>query len=192
MSLSFHPTTMTPSLDSDWPWGHSAPASPLLCDWLYEPGSLTQRLRRHSNDFCVHVLAEAVLRPLTPDQAALLHTEQGYCREVLLLCDGVPWVYATSLYSSATQAALPALGGLGSRALGELMFEAPDLQRTPFELARLDSRAYRRLAARAGLKTAAPATGPWARRSALSTGLARVLVTELFLPASAPYQETVS
>ncbi|MDP5292817.1 chorismate lyase [Oceanimonas sp. CHS3-5] len=182
---------MTPSLDSDWRWGHSAPISPALCDWLYESGSLTRRLRRHCSTFDVHVLADSVLRPLTPDQAAWLQADQGYCREVLLLCDGEPWVYATSLYSPATQAALPALSGLGTKALGELMFEATDLKRTPFELAELTPAEFRRLLARTGLHATAPDMPPWARRSALSTGAARVLVTELFLPASAPYRDIV-
>lgn len=182
---------MTPSVDSDWRWGRSAPASSALGDWLHEPGSLTRRLRRHCRHFRVQVLSDSVLRPLTPAQAERLQAGQAYCREVLLLCDEVPWVYASSLYSSATQAALPALAGLGSKALGELMFEATDLQRTPFDLAELSAVEYRRLQTRAGFNAALSDTLPWARRSTLSTGAARVLVTELFLPASAPYRNIV-
>ncbi|WP_228212482.1 chorismate--pyruvate lyase family protein [Oceanimonas baumannii] len=191
MSLLLHETAMTPSSDSHWHWGQEPPASPALQSWLHEPGSLTRLLRRHCRQFRVQVLADKVLRPLTPDQAVLLEARQGYCREVLLRCDDQPWVYATSLYSPATQQALPALTGLGSRALGELMFESPDLARTPFELAQLAPEEYQRLANHAGLVAEMPAFMPWARRSALSTGCARVLVTELFLPDSAPYQDTV-
>lgn len=185
---------MTLSADSDWCWGHLPPAAPALYDWLHEPGSLTRRLQRHCRHFRVQVLSDSVLRPLTTAQAALLDAGEGYCREVLLLCDDVPWVYATSLYSPATQAAFPALSGLGTRALGELMFEAPDLARTPFEFAALDPADCRRLAVRTNLNIGItpPITRLWARRSALSTGPARVLVTELFLPAAAAYQESLS
>ncbi|MDV2858743.1 chorismate--pyruvate lyase family protein [Oceanimonas sp. CAM02] len=191
MSLLFQETNTTPSIDNDWHWGQLPPASPALQSWLHEPGSLTRRLRRHCAQFHVKVLADGVLRPLMPAQAEWLQAEQGYCREVLLCCDNLPWVYATSLYSPATQAALPALSGLGSKALGELMFEAPDLTRTPFELTGLTPTQYQQLAAHAGLAATEPATMPWARRSALSTGQASVLVTELFLPNSAPYQDLV-
>ncbi|WP_445395580.1 chorismate--pyruvate lyase family protein [Zobellella sp. An-6] len=179
---------MTPSVDHLWHWTAALPQRrPTLCDWLRDPGSLTERLRRHSRDFRVEVLASDVLLPLSPEQMALLDTELAYCREVLLYCDGRPWVYASSLYSPATRAAMPELTGLGRRALGELLFDAPDLQRSSFEFTELAPVDYERLVARAG------ATGTlWGRRSVLATGRARVLVTELFLPAVPAYQEPVT
>ncbi|NHH99050.1 chorismate lyase [Oceanimonas sp. MB9] len=190
MSLLFDEQNTASSADHLWRWGSETPAAPVLNAWLHDTGSLTRLLRRHCRQFEVQLLSDASLRSLTPTQAELLGCDQAFCREVLLCCDGRPWVYASSLYSSATQRALPALAGLGSRALGELMFEAPDLERTPFEFARLNATEYRRLAERTGLN-AGFAPAPWARRSTLSTGAARVLVTELFLPASALYQDTM-
>ncbi|ATG72570.1 chorismate--pyruvate lyase family protein [Zobellella denitrificans] len=182
---------MTASIDHRWGWSAASPLGwPALCDWLRDPGSLTERLRRHCRDFRVEVLASEALLSLTPQQKALLDCEQAYCREVLLYCDETPWVYASSLYSPATRAAMPQLTGLGRRALGELLFDAPDLQRSTFEFAELTNDERIRLCHRAGLD---PSPGPlWGRRSVLATGRARVLVTELFLPAVPAYQEPVA
>ncbi|WP_375056342.1 chorismate--pyruvate lyase family protein [Zobellella sp. DQSA1] len=183
---------MTPSADHLWHWTAALPLRrPALCDWLRDPGSLTERLRRHCRQFRVAVLAREARLSLTPAQRALLDAEQAYCREVLLLCDGRPWVYASSLYSPTTRAAIPELAELGQRALGELLFDAPDLRRSTFEYAELAQADYDPLAVRLGL--AEPAAGPlWGRRSTLATGRARVLVTELFLPAVPAYLEPVA
>lgn len=189
MALWCQEQSVIQTADHAWNWGTALPAGrPRLCDWLEEAGSLTRRLRQHCRDFRVEPLAEASLRPLGAEQVLLLGAEQAYCREVLLLCDDHPWVFASSLYSPDTREALPALAGLGRRALGELMFEAADLSRSRFQFAGLDSRQYRRLADHAGLAPE-PAASPWGRRSVLSTSRARVLVTELFLPAANAYQE---
>ncbi|WP_245879655.1 chorismate--pyruvate lyase family protein [Zobellella endophytica] len=179
---------MIQSADHDWGWGAALPARPpLLCDWLQDPGSLTERLRRHCRHFRVALLSEVSLCALGPSQAALLDCDRAFCREVLLYCDERPWVYASSLYSPATRAALPALTGLGQRALGELMFDAPDLVRSSFEFAVLDSAQGEAVAGLSG--TATGGRSLWGRRSMLATGRARVLVTELYLPAAQAYQE---
>ncbi len=137
---------------------------------------------------------------LTPEQADWLGGEHAHCREVLLLCDEQPWVYASSLYSSAALQALPALGGLGERALGELMFEHPDLTRSDFDFAQLTANQWWQLAQQQNLtqpalgvsaspQADAPNRLPWARRSLLAIPRASVLVTELFLPAAQAYKE---
>ncbi|MBM7456296.1 chorismate--pyruvate lyase [Oceanisphaera litoralis] len=185
---------MTNTADHDWHWGPELPRSRMpLCHWLQDTGSLTERLRRHCRQFRVQLQSTTGEITLTPAQAAWIGAERAFCREVLLLCDEQPWVYASSLYSPSTLDAVPALGGLGRRALGELLFEDPQLLRSEFDFARLTAPQWRQLAQMQGM-TQHPdplANEPslWARRSLLATGQAGVLVTELFLPAAQAYRE---
>ncbi|MBO1519872.1 chorismate lyase [Oceanisphaera sp. DM8] len=167
---------------------------------MQDRGSLTERLRQYCQHFRVQLLNTAQVK-LTADQAAWLGVERAYCREVLLLCDEQPWVYANSLYSPAALSAVPALGGLGDSALGELLFEHPLLTRSEFEFARLTVGQCQQLNQRltSGAQPTAElhvllsqllagnVTGlPWARRSVLATPEAAVLVSELFLPSANP------
>ncbi|GAA3543999.1 chorismate lyase [Zobellella aerophila] len=152
---------------------------------------MTERLRRHCRDFRVVVRAQADDVMLEPALAERLGGVRGFCREVLLCCDGVPWVYASSLYSGASLEACPELAGLGQKALGELLFEHPGLARSQFEFAGLGHEARVALAQRIELPLAADFP-LWGRRSTLQAGGARVLVTELFLPQAQAYQEQLS
>ena len=187
---------MNGSADADWCWQLAAPlAPPSLAHWFQDTGSLTARLRLHCQQFRVQLLNTRANVPLTPSQADWLGETHAYCREVLLLCDEQPWVYASSLYSPAALEALPALGGLGEKALGELLFDNPQLVRSRLEFAQLTESCYQTLTA----QLAAPLSRfsaaddasmlPWARRSILAIPKAQVLVSELFLPAACAYRE---
>ncbi|MGO1247788.1 MAG: chorismate--pyruvate lyase family protein [Oceanisphaera sp.] len=165
-----------------------------LSQWLPDTGSLTERLRQCCQQFRVQLLNTAQVN-LTTEQAAWLGVERAYCREVVLLCDEQPWVYASSLYSPAALNAVPALGGLGERALGELLFEHPKLTRSEFEFANLTHSHWQQLEQKhqelALLSAATPTHNAanllWARRSLLATPQAGVLVSELFLPTVQSY-----
>lgn len=195
---------MNHGADADWGWNTRQPESqPELCHWLQDPGSLTERLRLCCRHFRVQLQRTRSRVRLTPEQANWLGVEHAYCREVLLLCDEKPWIYASSLYSAAALNAVPALGGLGERALGELLFEHPRLTRSDFEFAQLTASQWRQLAQEqsavqeesgisllsAGNQAGASALLPWARRSLLAIPQAGVLVTELFLPTARVYKE---
>ncbi|MFP2769100.1 chorismate--pyruvate lyase family protein [Oceanisphaera sp. KMM 10153] len=185
---------MTNTADHDWHWGPELPRSRMpLCNWLQDTGSLTERLRRHCRQFRVQLQSTTAEITLTPTQAAWIGADRAFCREVLLLCDEQPRVYASSLYSPSSLHAIPALGGLGQRALGELLFEDPQLLRSDFEFACLTEAQWRQLSRMQGMTQHLDqlANGPslWARRSLLATGQAGVLVTELFLPAAQAYRE---
>lgn len=190
--------------DAGWNWSARLPEShPELCHWLQDTGSLTERLRLCCRHFRVQLQRTRAQVSLTPEQADWLGVEQAHCREVLLLCDQQPWIYASSLYSASASDAVPALGGLGQRALGELLFEDPRLTRSDFEFARLTASQWQQWVQQQGAgqetpgmslssmcpQTFAPAALPWARRSLLAIPQASVLVTELFLPAARVYRE---
>lgn len=195
---------MSYSVDAHWSWTTSLPdlggdtqmqlrPRSHLCDWLQDKGSLTERLRQCCQHFRVQLLNTAQVK-LTTEQTAWLGVERAYCREVLLLCDEQPWVYASSLYSPAALSAVPALGGLGERALGELLFEHPLLTRSEFEFAQLTAPHWQQLVQehtqldgqQPAVQAGSAVNLPWARRSLLATPQAGVLVSELFLPSANP------
>ena len=148
---------------------------------LLDEGSLTARLVAASRGrFAVRVLAQGWQRPLPTERRALGLREGAHAlvREVLLVCDGTPWVYARSVLPEGTlRAELRHLRRFGARSLGALLFADPRIRRGPFEIARIDRR-HRLLPA--GLGVAAPV---WARRRCFSLNGRALLVQELFLPA---------
>ncbi|UTW10847.1 chorismate--pyruvate lyase family protein [Marinobacterium rhizophilum] len=143
------------------PWRH----------WLQDKGSLTQRLIKASHgQFGVRLLRLRYARPtrseartlgLPPRRLALI-------REVELLGQGEPWVYARSVFPVGTLSGPQRqLKGVGSRSLGSLLFSDPTMQREPLQIGQL------RL----------PGTAPlWARRSVFRLAGKPLLVCEVFLP----------
>jgi chorismate--pyruvate lyase len=106
------------------------PTHPNLHAWLGAPGSLTARLRKMGT---VQVL---VVRqgtyPLLPEEQRDLHCRGGHVREVLLLVDGVPAIWARSaLPHAGLRGPWKALARLGRRPLAELLFAKQHICRTP-------------------------------------------------------------
>lgn len=155
-----------------------------LRPWLSDRGSLTQRLKSRCGAFCVAPQATGLAHP-NPDEYALLgmaHGTRAYVRDVLLLCDGIPVVFAHSV--------LPRLGlrggwnsitRLGSRSLGEALFSDYSIERQPlaYRNVRRDHPLYRSVASRQTLAV----SSLWARRSVFCLNGHPLLVTEVFLPA---------
>lgn len=152
-------------------------ANHVLNDWLFEPGSLTARLKALSqHDFNVEVLREGWL-PLRPDEAEALDvplTTEAWVREVFLCGKNTPWVFARSIATkdSLAQSGFP-LKELGTKPLGEVL-----ALHEAFVRGQMHTYHYP--------KEWLPApynTKPcWARRSCFTKGPLQVLVCEVFLP----------
>ena len=108
-------------------------ADPQLRAWLRAEGSLTARLRRFGT---VQVLLQRHgAMALWPMEQADLQQRCGYVREVVLLLNGRPAVWARSATSlRAIQGPWRAMQGLGTRPLAELLFAQRPLQREPLQL----------------------------------------------------------
>jgi chorismate lyase len=151
-----------------------------LRPWLLDSGSLTQHLILASGgDFRVEVLAQRWQRP-TLAEARLLRIDpqaRALVREVILRGRGQPWVYGRSVMpAQCLRGDLRRLRKLRSSSLGALLFRYPQLQRTPFELARIDARS----------QLPVPLRSPallWARRSRFELNGRALIVSETFLPA---------
>jgi chorismate lyase len=157
--------------------------STLLQSLLRERGSLTRRLIALCADrFSVRVDRSQWAAPL-PEEARQIRArdrELALIREVTLLCDGAPAVYARSIIPRCTQRGrYRGLSKLGSRPLGELLFTDHRVRRgeTRYFRVREGSALYLGALARA----TDPRSAFWARASLFYIDGAPLLVTEVFL-----------
>lgn len=153
-------------------------------EWLLEEGSLTQKLKQHCQQFTVELIGQQAA-PIFDSEFELFrrhHTRvpfEATVREVLLCCDGKPWVFARSLFPvSALQHKNLNLSSLGCSSLGQSLFDQADLLRSPFDVTRLDSS---HPLAKLNQTLHGKAHSLWGRRSLFLTAGQRVLVSELFL-----------
>ncbi len=161
-----------------------------LRPWLLDEGSLTERLLAASDgDFAVEVLSQQAQLPYLSEacQLNMRNRELALVREVLLICCGVPWVYARSILPMSTLTGRQrALRKLNNQPLGALLFNDPGMQRSPMQLACL-TRDNATLPAAIG-DVSHPV---WGRRSVFTLDQKPLLVSEIFLPAFPPYHESV-
>jgi chorismate--pyruvate lyase len=161
---------------------HSLPRS--LRSWLSDRGSLTRRLKSRCASFRLVPLAIGLARP-NPDEYALLGAAPGaraYVRDVLLLCNDVPVVFAHSVLPHAgLRGGWNGITRLGSRPLGEALFSDPRILRQPlaYHRVRPGHPLFRAIAEQQALA----ASSLWARRSVFCLNRHPLLVTEVFLPA---------
>lgn len=171
-------------LDSRQGWlaqPHSIPRP--LRRWLSDHGSLTQRLKSRCARFRVLPLSTGLARP-NADEVALLGLHPcmlAYVREVLLLCNEIPVVFAHSVLPRAgLRGGWHGITRLGTRSLGEALFNDPRIARQPlaYKAVRRGHPLYDRIA-----RSHADARALWARRSLFCLHRHPLLVTEVFLPA---------
>lgn len=154
-----------------------------LRTWLMCRGSLTRKLKAHCAHFRVYPVTTGFALAHT-DEYAPLHLRSdslAYVREVLLMCDDHPVVFAHSvLPRPGLRGGWNGITRLGSRPLGEALFKNPRIRR--------EALAYRQIDARHPLFRALRRNHPlsarvlWARRSVFRLNGHPLLVTEVFLP----------
>lgn len=153
--------------------------------WLLDKGSLTDRLKRCcEGHFSVRVLNEAWQRPQRNEAQVLdmSGTALAWVRQVQLLCNGKPWVFARTVIPVTTlSGAQRRLAHLGNRPLGAYLFADPGMQRSPVQLACIRPGSTLFDDAVQGL--AAKPRAIWGRRSVFRVGGKPLLVSEIFLPA---------
>ncbi len=174
------------SLQGDWRDAPVVPLSPHLSQWLFEPGSLTQKLKSHCNAFRVQILAKSE-RMLGGEELGLFTSQRQkvQVREVVLYCDDEPWVYAQSLMPLGETCAAKKLTALGEKPLGEVIFSEPGMTRSAIEVCRFaDGSDVTLLAQQMGLSVN---HSLWGRRSCFKLDDYELLVCEVFLPGARAY-----
>lgn len=154
---------------------------PELLSWLLEPSSLTVRLKQHCQHFRVEVLAQYWGRVFLSEGRQLGVPEWRWAniREVKLICDGAPWVFARTIIPRATLTGTERkLLTLGNKPLGQLLFNHPHMQRSEFELAEIKKPHYHFQKARTGLEN--DKTVLYGRRSLFFLSGKPLSLTEVF------------
>jgi len=154
-----------------------------LRDWLLHTGSLTRRVQQAcAGRFRVRVEMQGWARPRLDEYRALglRWGRIALIREVHLLCDEQPWVFARTIIPVSTlRGRERRLAHLGSRPLGAVLFADPHMQRGPVEVACIRPGSKLFATAVKGLKRR-PAE-IWGRRSVFRLGGKPLLVSEIFL-----------
>jgi len=174
--------------EPNWMTGQQLRLSPVPADtydWLSDQGSLTARLKGVCADsFRVRLIHQGRAIPLYSEEKLLGMRRGGtsIVREVELLCDGVPWVFArTVIPVTSLRGPARRLTMLGTRPLGEVLFADPRTKRLVMEMACFNSRHNLFQKATASLDT--EPSELWGRRTLFHLDGAPLLVNELFLPA---------
>ena len=157
---------------------------PKLCSWLLDTASLTLRLQQLCpGSFRVRVLSQTRGTPCI-DEAQLLGMagqQRAIIRQVQLLCDGQPWIYArTVIPVTSLRGRLRRLAHLGTRPLGGMLFADPGMRSGTVQLARIRAGVALYAAATSGLQQ--PPAEIWGRRSVFRIAGRPLLVSEIFLP----------
>lgn len=156
--------------------------------WLIERGSLTKRLQSKTTQFNVRPLSVRSGKPQQDELAdlALVSSQHALLREVLLVGNGSPQVFAHSVLPyKSLRGVWRGLGFLGHQPLGAALFSDPRVNRAPLEYKKIAK--YHALYHQAVQHLTNPPLFLWARRSIFYRNTASkrngIMVTEVFLPA---------
>ncbi len=177
------------SLEADWRNEPSHLIADLLSQWLFEQGSLTQKLQQQCTDFRVKLLNKHE-RNLNSDELLLfgydMQNIKVQVREVLLYCDDVPWVYAQTLMPlDHIPPAIDKLLSLGEKPLGEVIFNEPGVVRSAIEVAEFAADSHVVELISEVDKVAQHSL--WGRRSTFTLDGYSLLVCEVYLPSAKVY-----
>ena len=159
------------------------PERPKLWNWLVESGSLTTRVRaRCETDFKLRIIRQ-VEEKVTAEIAPLLDVDAGakaLLREVTLNCGATPLIFARSIMPDTSVAGKNSwLTELGTRPLGDALFDVRDMRRSEFEIALIHPKSE--LFTRIHKVTGVRYNEIWARRSVVHINQEPILICECFL-----------
>jgi len=127
--------------------------------WLDDNQSLTAKLKQKFNDFAVNVLSQTQINPHANESNVLNFSGQSVIREVELLGNQQVMVFARSVIP-VTDDTVDLLA-IGSKPLGEILFNNADVHRGELQITHTGS--------------------IWGRRSVFTIGTTKLLVSEFFL-----------
>lgn len=161
-----------------------AKMSPKFCDVFFDPGSMTAILNKLSNhNLTITLLQHQWQQPQESEQNSLQFKNLwGIGREVLLNGFGQPWIYARTFFPEAVVRAHGSqFSALGTRPLGEILFNNPQCHRSEFSFACLNPghREFQAAAVHFQQKT----DHLWARHSQFYLPSGAITLLEVFSPA---------
>jgi chorismate--pyruvate lyase len=148
--------------------------------WLSYTDSMTERLQNYCNKVTISVLSQVWQCPFVSERKVLClaESELALIREVRILCDEEPWLFARTVIPSGT---LTATGGklakLGTTPIGNFLFAEKTMQRGRFEVAKVKPGDYFFYRANGDELTTKYL---WARRSVFYINKQPLLINEVF------------
>ena len=111
-----------------------------ILDWLNEEGSITARISSNAK-FKLEILNDRIGVAESEEYLALdMASQEVRIREVVLYGDLVPLVYARSIIPKLTSSkGYPGLGTIGSKPLGDLLFQSRLFVKTRREFAQFQN-----------------------------------------------------
>ena len=153
--------------------------------WLFDSGSLTKRLvRATGGDFRVELVRQTHAPMWADEQQALTSPPRTLplIREVYLICNGEPWVFARTVIPRSTESGSGRyLTKLGNKPLGVALFNDPNINRGPIFVKQLRKSVQ-------GRQEMSATNDLWGRHSCFYLSGEPLLVSEYFLPACPMYQ----
>ena len=151
---------------------------------LTDGGSLIKRLQAEGiKQPTINLLNQRWCYPAQDERMHLAISSRRYIleREVLIESEGTPLVFARTVFPAQTLTGKEKmLGKLGTRSLGSVLFNKPNLQRSEFEFTCLQP--YMKLYQRMSQYTKMDNLSLWARCSLFFIQHKSLLLTEVFLP----------
>lgn len=163
---------------------HQSSLDPDLATWLFDSSSLTERLIHACNGtFSVQLLNQGWAHAML-NEAKTLHmriSSRAMVREVHLLCNDQPWVFARTVIPPHTlKGKQRRLAKLGTKPLGAVLFADKSMQRTEMEIACI--RPNQQLYEDATRHLEQSDQPIWGRRSVFFVNRHPLIVSEIFLP----------
>ena len=112
-----------------------------ILSWLNEPGSITSRIKSFSN-FKLKLLKDGPGEvDIIEDDLIISNYEENNIREVILLSNEEPLIYAKSIIPLETiKLGLNILGNLKENPLGDILFSNPEIKKKYMFFARFQSK----------------------------------------------------
>ena len=157
-----------------------------IASWLYDHNSLTKKLESQCLHFSVQVKQQVTVKPNGLLSNYFQNEEKVLIREVFLLCDNQPVIFAqTEIPFSTLSEQQAELAEIGEQSLGKFLFQDPSMLRGQIEVSEFHKGSlFHNLSNDLKQPTE---HSLWARRSLFYLNNKPLLVSELFLPASGIY-----
>ena len=156
------------------------------CNWLFDAGSMTQKLTAAGNKPLVVKLLSSEHQDISEQEQQLLNCQIStttFVREVVMQVDGLSWVYGRTVIPDETlKGSGRQLKQLGTKSLGDILFKNKKNLRLSMEIAKINNHhdLFPQLLAEVREDKALEL---WARRSMFLFEDSPLLVQEVFLPS---------
>lgn len=158
----------------------------VMFDWLTKPYILSEAIKRVSRSAINVQLLKQQETELDAEEAAIISRTRAVLREVFLVANNMPWVYARVIIpTDMPEPYYQKLLGLGEKPIGvSLLYNDPEITRSGFQYKLLEQFCTGEAAGH----IAFAGKNVWARRSVFTMANTPLLISEFFAPNIPAYR----